>query len=189
MFCPQCGQQQTSGDMRFCSRCGFPLGGVATLLSSGGQLPVQTALAAAPVNKNTPRRRGYKQGCLMLITGMLLTPILAVLSESQLLPEAVVALCALLLFWGGILRIIYARIFEDGAASTPAGLMMSPTYMPPVGHTQFAAGAPPNALPIQQGTPVNAWRPPNSTAEIASPPSVTENTTRLLEERQEPPAR
>ena len=30
MFCPQCGQQQVSDVTRYCSRCGFPLDGVAT---------------------------------------------------------------------------------------------------------------------------------------------------------------
>ena len=39
MFCPQCGQQQVTGVIRFCSRCGFPLDGVIQLLSNGGALP------------------------------------------------------------------------------------------------------------------------------------------------------
>lgn len=39
MYCPQCGHQQPSDDMRFCSRCGLPLGLATDLLpSSGNQL-------------------------------------------------------------------------------------------------------------------------------------------------------
>ena len=39
MFCPQCGHQQVSNDMRFCSRCGLSLGLVTYLLAdSGNQL-------------------------------------------------------------------------------------------------------------------------------------------------------
>ena len=32
MFCPRCGQEQISDEMRFCSRCGFQLTGVSELL-------------------------------------------------------------------------------------------------------------------------------------------------------------
>lgn len=33
MFCPQCGHQQTSNDLRFCSRCGLPLGLITDVVS------------------------------------------------------------------------------------------------------------------------------------------------------------
>ena len=34
MFCPQCGHEQVSNDMRFCSRCGLTLGLVTDLLGN-----------------------------------------------------------------------------------------------------------------------------------------------------------
>ena len=34
MFCPQCGHEQASNDMRFCSRCGLTLGLVTDLLGN-----------------------------------------------------------------------------------------------------------------------------------------------------------
>ncbi|HVG28392.1 MAG TPA: zinc ribbon domain-containing protein [Pyrinomonadaceae bacterium] len=34
MFCPQCGHRQVSDDMRFCARCGLPLGLVTDLLTN-----------------------------------------------------------------------------------------------------------------------------------------------------------
>ena len=37
MFCPQCGHQQVSNDMRFCSRCGFSLGLVTDLVANSGK--------------------------------------------------------------------------------------------------------------------------------------------------------
>ena len=37
MFCPQCGHQQVSNDIRFCSRCGLPFGLVSDLLGSSDQ--------------------------------------------------------------------------------------------------------------------------------------------------------
>src|SRR5512141_1778209 len=39
MHCPSCGQQQVSEDIKFCSRCGFPLGLVSEILAHGGFLP------------------------------------------------------------------------------------------------------------------------------------------------------
>src|SRR5215210_5712553 len=108
MFCPQCGQQQISGEMRFCSRCGFPLGGVIQLLSSGGITPTSDAGAMAP-KPPSPRRRGYKQGALMLLIGMIVTPLLGVLTDIGF-PEVLVAITAIICFWGGIIRMIYARI-------------------------------------------------------------------------------
>lgn len=35
MFCPQCGHRQVSDDVRFCSRCGLPLGLVTDLITDG----------------------------------------------------------------------------------------------------------------------------------------------------------
>jgi uncharacterized membrane protein YvbJ len=36
MYCPKCSQQQISDEMRFCSRCGFPLGAVKELIANDG---------------------------------------------------------------------------------------------------------------------------------------------------------
>lgn len=37
MFCPQCGHQQTSDTTRFCSRCGFSLDLITSLLANSDQ--------------------------------------------------------------------------------------------------------------------------------------------------------
>ena len=184
MFCPQCGQQQISGEMRFCSRCGFPLGGVIQLLASGG-IAATTSDAGASSKQLSPRRRGYRQGVLMLLIAMIATPIMAILSEAGL-PEILIPLTAILFFWGGIIRMIYARIFEDAAVH--AAHDAPPAYIPPTGPAQFGAGgAPQSALPPQRSVPVSNWRQPTNTSELIPPASVTENTTRLLDERGEPP--
>lgn len=39
MFCPNCSQSQVSDEIRFCSRCGFPLSVVGELISNDGILP------------------------------------------------------------------------------------------------------------------------------------------------------
>jgi hypothetical protein len=180
MFCPQCGQQQVSGEMRFCSRCGFPLGGVIQLLASGGMLATSDATGTSP-RPLSPRRKGYRQGGLMMFISLIVTPLVAILTEAGL-PELFIPLTFMIFFWGGALRMMYARFFED--AGVPAPPVALPVYTPPA---QFVAGAPQTALPPQRSTPASGWRQPTNTAEMVRPPSVTENTTRLLDDRAEPP--
>src|SRR3982751_2987337 len=184
MFCPQCGQQQVSGEMRFCSRCGFPLGGVMQLLASGGILATDNAAGQSP-KQLSARRKGYRQGGLMMLISLIATPLMAILAELGL-PEVFIPLTAILFFWGGVIRMMCAPFFEDAGvpATTDA---LPPAYIPPTGPAQFQAGAPHTALPSQRSIPASGWRQPTNTAELVPPPSVTENTTRLLDERTEPP--
>ena len=78
MYCPRCGQQQTSDSMRFCSRCGFALEGTMQVLAHGGMLPQYQP----PADEKTisPRRKGVKQGVLIMLIGLLLVPIFGVMS-------------------------------------------------------------------------------------------------------------
>ncbi len=112
MFCPRCGERQALGDSRFCSRCGFLLTNVNDLLASGGVFPQQ--YFEAQNQEISTRRKGLKQGGKMILGGMILVPLLGMLSSYFILPEIVVALTALFLFWGGILRLLYAAAFEAG---------------------------------------------------------------------------
>ena len=185
MFCPQCGQQQVTGVIRFCSRCGFPLGGVVQLLGSGGVMPVYSA-SDEPV-PISPRRKGVKQGGLLLLSGAVIVPILGMFASftNATFLEILAALAALICFIGGPMRMLYAALFEEGAPKPfrPYGPPAIPMHVPP---QQFA---PPSQRPALAPPPVRAqggWRRPN-TAELAHPPSVTENTTRLLEKEERPP--
>src|SRR5436190_20350114 len=102
MFCPQCGQQQVTGVVRFCSRCGFPLDGVIHLLNSGGILPVYRS-PDEPV-QISPRRKGVKQGGLLLLSGALVVPILGMFAsyvQSSTFLEILAALAAIICFVGG----------------------------------------------------------------------------------------
>src|SRR5215467_2059632 len=113
MYCPQCGQQQLSGSVRFCSRCGFPLDGVIQLLGNGGMLPVyRSPDEPVPVS---PRRKGVKQGGILLLSGAVLVPILGLFASYGAFPEILVALAALICFIGGPLRMLFAAVFEEGA--------------------------------------------------------------------------
>jgi len=178
MFCPQCGQQQVAGVIRFCSRCGFPLDGVLQLLSNGGNLPVyRTPDEPVPAS---PRRKGVKQGGLLFLSGAVVVPILGMFasySNSTFL-EILTALSAIICFLGGPLRMLFAAVFEEGAPKPVRVYGPGPMHMP----QQFAPHVQNPALPLPPARPQAAsWRQRPNTAELVNPPSVTENTTRLLD--------
>jgi hypothetical protein len=177
MFCPQCGQQQLSGVIRFCSRCGFPLDGVIQLLNSGGMIPAYRA-SDEPVQISA-RRKGVKQGALLLLSGVLIVPILGMLASfsSSTFPQILAALAAMICFIGGPLRMLYAALFEEGGPKPVRHYVpAAPMHVPP----QFAPHGQAPALPPPPARSPSGWRRPN-TAELANRPSVTENTTRLLD--------
>jgi hypothetical protein len=117
----------------------------------------------------------------LLLSGALVVPLLGVLSSYFPTSEFLgflLAIAAIICFVGGPLRMLYAGLFEEGAPTRPH---LSPSL--------YAQAAPPRpgmpshrgaALPPASVNPASAWRRPN-TAELAQPPSITENTTRLLE--------
>lgn len=176
MFCPQCGQQQVSDNLRFCSRCGFLLEGVLQLLSSGGVLPFYEP--AGP-REMSPRRKGVRQGGILLLVGAVLLPILGTIWSFTIGPnllDILVPLAAILFFLGGVVRMLFAAIFEEGASKPPyPSYARPPVAIPP--HSPIHAAA----LPPPTAKPVGGWRSRPSTAEIRQPSSVTENTTRLLD--------
>src|SRR6185369_8290957 len=133
MFCPQCGQQQVTGAIRFCSRYGFPLDGVVQLLSHGGLLPSYRAPdEPVPIS---PRRKGVKQGGLLLLSGAVIVPILGMFASftNATFIEILAALAAIICFVGGPLRMFYAAVFEEPAPSPfrPYGPPSAPMPMHP----------------------------------------------------------
>jgi hypothetical protein len=182
MFCPQCGQQQLSEAVRFCSRCGFQLGAVSGLLASGGVPSADLTAAAQDPAVESARRRGVRQGGVMILFGIFLMPMFAILHELLGTPDKL-PLIGLLFFMGGLLRLIYALAFEEGSMRRRKNVPNA--YAPP---GQFGAGVygAGGALPPAQSTPAQGYVPPRvNTSEIAYRPSVTESTTRLLDKQGE----
>lgn len=177
MYCPRCGQQQATDSMRFCSRCGFPMEGAMHLLASGGNLN----LYQSPPGEKTisPRRKGVKQGALLMLIGAILVPIFGIMAgfaPSNTLENVFGFFCALtaiICFLGGPLRMLFAAIFEEGA---PAPQFGTSSYAQSI-HPQPARVS---ALPPPAVSPTASWRRPE-TAEIMQPPSVTDHTTKLLQ--------
>jgi hypothetical protein len=172
--------------MRFCARCGFPLEGAMILLGHGGMLP--RFESAGGETKVSARRKGVKQGAMLMLIGAVLVPLLGVFSSFApfrigVAFEFFAAAAAILCFVGGPLRMLFAALFEEGAPARQYALPS--TYPPP------AIPPPPvrlAALPQATATPTVGWRARPQTAEIVQPPSVvTDHTTRLLE-KSEPKA-
>jgi hypothetical protein len=168
--------------MRFCARCGFPLEGAMVLLSHNGMLPRYET--PGQETKISARRKGVKQGAMLMLIGAVLVPLLGIFSSFA--PNRIgtafeffTAAAAVLCFMGGPLRMLFAALFEEGAPS--------PQFVMPSSYSQPAIPPPVRvtALPQATATPTSGWRQRPQTAEIVAPPSVTDHTTRLLE-RSEP---
>ena len=188
MYCPHCGQQQASDEMRFCSRCGFPLGVIAQVLAQGGVL--LTREDESQGQRMSPRQRGVRQGAMLMLSALLIVPLIIfailLLDFDRLIP--LIPLAAVVCVVGGFIRIAYALMFE--AAAPPAAHLAS-TVLPATSSSfasaQLNTPMRGTALPPaqQQGTPLTDWRRRPETAEIVQPPSVTEHTTKLLEKESE----
>jgi len=146
------------------------------LLNNGGMLPVYREPAAP--TEMSPRKKGVRQGAMLLLLGAILVPILGLFASyiDSRFPEILTALAAIICFLGGPIRMLFAAVFEEGAPRPV--LQGARPYMAPAQFSpprQNAALSPP---PISSTAP---WRARPNTAELATPPSVTENTTRLLD--------
>lgn len=203
MFCPNCGQRQTSNDARFCNACGFALNAVSDLLASGGRahwrppeanLQVQPAHPAHPAQPAvlTPRQKGIRQGVMLMLSTFLFVPLLAIFGVALLnLPGEIVALAAVGCPIGGLLRMLYAIMLESNAPPGPAAAPQ-PAYVPPPTIPDYLGTPVRNAsLPPPQSTPVPAPARPQryNTGELVEPPraSVTDHTTRLLDRQPDEP--
>jgi hypothetical protein len=175
MHCPQCGQKQVSDEVRYCKGCGFALSAVKELLATGGISPTETDSTKPQMS---PRRRGVRQGAILLFIAMCLLPLAALIGErgGEVLP--------LMFVMAGLMRMLYARIFQEGAPSRDAQ-RRALTHAPPNRIEQLGPTSD-RALPPAQAVPVTEFQASRGvTKEMASPPSVTEHTTKLLNESQD----
>ena len=179
MFCPRCGQQQVVEELRFCPRCGFTLGYVSELLANNGVLPSHLAPANAPARELTPRRKGVRQGGMLMLVGAALVPILGIFGAATGIGGEM-ALVGVVLLIAGLARLLYAAIFQDSYPAAPHAALPHPEPQP----APLFQPAPPRAQLPQHQAPAPASFRRRDTAELVAPPaSVTENTTRLLDKQ------
>ena len=172
MYCPKCNQQQASEEMRFCSRCGFPLSGVAQLLANDGLLPVSAAEQNAAAASR--RKKIISESAFLTLIAWAMT-FGAILFVDFGGPFEVFALVSAIVFFIvgliGLIRFIYGFFFVKDTPKVEKPRDRS--IPPPV--TQ-------SALPPAQSIPVSDYPRRVHTKEIVQPPSITENTTKLLDE-------
>lgn len=175
MYCPRCGQQQVSSELRFCSRCGLPLSLVSEVVANGGSLP---QLEEMSKDKTLFTRRNGLIFTLFwfLIFVFILLPLFGAADIDEL-----AAVSAILGTMGGLVLLI--------ASLT---LLKKVPKHEKSDNVQFAGNemrnlnqAHQSALPPQQSIPVSSYAPPpagswQSNTEDLQPRSVTEETTKLL---------
>lgn len=131
---------------------------------------------------------------MVMLSIMLIVPLIAIFGVALLgLPGELVALAAIILFGGGLLRIAYALLFESDAPALHAAPQH--TYVPPPAIPNYLGTQQQQqshtALPPRQSMPVPTPARPQryNTGELVEPPraSVTDHTTRLLDRQPDEP--
>lgn len=182
MHCPICGQQQASENIRFCSRCGFLLTGISEVVANNGLIPNQPTEIEEV--KDSPRKRGVKQGLMILLVGcFLIAPLIAMIHIGTNTDPIFMAVAIIISFFGGLLRMVYALLFES---KNPSGKTLEQKVFD---STKSLMGKRQNqpALPPQQSTPVSDYVAPGSwrdTKDLVQAGSVTETTTKLLQKEE-----
>jgi MFS family permease len=183
MHCPQCGQHQLSDEMRFCSRCGFALGIVTELLVTGGTLPERETESLAA--RFGGRRRGKRVGLLLMLTAFLLAIIGGIIHDSLVHDQNAPGLAGKLLLFlpaiiigvAGFVRFFYALLLETNVQGPTPSLAPRATTKS-VLHAQDHP-----ALTPSPGVSASSFAPKRgNTREMVDVPSVTENTTKLLDQ-------
>ena len=168
MYCPNCGQQQVSEEMRFCSRCGLALSGLAEWLAGG--LPVKRA-DDTRVSSPSRRRKALRRAAKLMFFSVALFPIFLAISIG--IDEPGPLFPPLFLFFGSLMWMAYSRLFIDDTAPMLSQPAQPSTFRP----TQARESLPPantTAMP-------DFGRQRVRTNELVEMPSVTEHTTKLLD--------
>ncbi len=180
MHCPRCGQQQVSEEIKFCSRCGFPLGLVSEVLANGGNLP-----QLADLHKNKKwftQKLGLKIALLWFVFICFLLLPLAAITKA---PGGVIAGLAIIGFVGGLLITLLSFLFLPKETKPFQGQnnFQNDNYAPQFlsGNQHQTALPPPTSQPVSSYAPpmAGSWKAPD-TGDLV-PHSITDGTTKLLQ--------
>jgi len=167
MFCPRCGQQQISEDVRFCPRCGLSLAQVPALLTSGETM----ATTGPPRVVRSQKRVGIRRGAKLMFFSAVLFPIFLAMSIAADSPGPLVV--PFTVFLAGLAWLLYFVLFGEEV----------PHKSVAEGKKDFRDSRPAPSLPPSTFAPASGFGQRRAnTADMMQPPSVTEQTTRLLDE-------
>ncbi len=167
MYCPKCGQL-VPDNMRFCSRCGLPLSEVSQWLVGAGGLAFRE-IEAQP-NPPSPRRKGMRAGAKVMFWGGVMLPLFVAMSIA--VDEPFPLFLPFIVILVGFSILLYSFLFGEKTSPSRMQYPPDPRFGPSPG--QVALG-PAGVEFIRDG------KREVSTAEIVQPPSVTEQTTKLLD--------
>ncbi len=149
-------------------------------LSAGG-MPAKRQ-EVAQVAGDSPRRKGIRRASkLMFFSGVLFPIFLRICIAVE---EGGPMIVPFGLFFVALVMMLYARLFSDNTERVKGPLVYTPALQtsaaqnPALGSDQSRSALPPaanNSIPTFGTQPVR-------TNELVQPPSVTENTTRLLDQ-------
>ena len=172
MYCPNCGQQQISEEMRFCSRCGLGLSGLGEWLARGGVPVKYEEKVPVPVAADSPRRKNMRRAAKLMFFSAAIFPIFLMISILEGEPGPIIL--PFFLFFVSLAWMLYARLFSETHGSV--------TYQTTAQTAYLGSNPARGSLPPPLNIPMPDMRRQQvRTNELAEPPSVTENTTRLLD--------
>jgi hypothetical protein len=169
MYCPSCGSNNQP-EIKFCTRCGTNLGVVSEALT--GKIAGKTGAE----DRMVTLMRDYYSGRRDTVTGAVMIPagllVMAILWASGMNPIGAFFIVCWMFFWG-------ASALAGGLGKwiASSGELKSLGYG---SQSQFQGALPQQGAPLAQ-----ADLPPSgySTGPVGYPGSVTEQTTRQLDER------
>lgn len=91
-----------------------------------------------------------------MLSSLIIVPLVAVVSAALDINPTFVAVVAILTFWGGLLRIIYAALFES---TEPSGKTLEENVLSSA-QTLLGKKKEPPALPPNESIPTSAYIPP-----------------------------
>ncbi len=183
MHCPGCGQQQISNETKFCSRCGMPLSIVAEVVANGGFLPALAQLEQMNFKKPFfSKKNGVLFGVFWFIfLTMFATAFFGILNA----PDELIGIIAVTGVFGAMMIIIGSLVALPSSRPSFAYSSQLPQWP-----GELQSGAAQSALPSAQSIPAGMYAPPTAGSwrdtNDLQPASVTENTTRLLDEKEKP---
>jgi len=167
MFCPKCSQSQSSEEVRYCSRCGFPLEAVALLITHDGNLPGIDAKACS----KSIRSRIATESVLLTVFSWAVALLCTKWFDASGIFEGIAKIGSFTFFllgFVGLFRFLYAFLF----------LKIQPDSSSELGKIKERFRP---QLPSSQVNPLSDWPRRENTREMVSQPSVTEHTTRVLD--------
>lgn len=164
MYCPKCGQQAPSNDVRFCNRCGLGLYEISLWLDGAEKSGLPFTGALVPKKRNRRTRNGVK----LIFLSLVILPVAFLLSIVAENPGPLVV--PLTIFLAGFFWMQYSRLFDDELTQEEtAAKMLSVSE-----NRMISQG-------VESTAQVNWMTGRSRTAEIVQPPSVTDRTTILLD--------